>query len=88
MSSGAMVTGVVCVTVYLFKTICMFGYVLGCGGRGRGGEASASAASYIGAGEWRWRPAALASPCKCLDCRFWNTQTNHFIPGALQTLTS
>lgn len=61
MSSGAMVMGVVRVTVYLLKTICMFGYALGCEGCGEG-EANASAASYTGAGEWERRPAALASP--------------------------
>lgn len=34
---------------------------------------------------WRWvvgmGTAPLASPCKCRDCPFWNTQTNHFIPA-------
>lgn len=38
-----------------------------------------------GGGGWGvgWRPALLASPCKCWDCPFRNTQTNYFIPEAL-----
>lgn len=48
MSSGAMVMGVVCVTVYLLKTICMFGYALECGGQG----GSECLRSLI---HWGWR---------------------------------
>ena len=44
--------------------------------------------SKAGAGCWGRGPAPLASFCKCSDGPFWDAQTNHLIPEALQTLTS
>lgn len=80
-SATATVIGVVCLGVCVVKilAICVFSYAL----RGK---------SLCSLNRWSWvlggRPALLASPSKCSDCPFWNTQTNHPIPEALQTLTS
>lgn len=74
--------GYCCVTVYVLKT----GYLCVCLCSG-GQEPPQTQKLGLGSGDGdqlHWpRP-----PCKCTDCPFWNTLTNHFIPEALQTLTS
>lgn len=70
--------GIACVTVYVLLKLAsrVFAYALG--------DKSLKS--------WGWVVGTVTGSTglalQCTDCPFWNTQTNHFIPEALQTLTS